>query len=279
MAAGDRRRLIVNADDFGLSRSVNEAVIEAHERGILTSASLMITGAAAAEAVDLARAHPTLGVGLHLTVCRGRAASAPGEVPSLIGMNGEFRASPVAAGLRYFFSTRARRELQWEIEAQVAMFRETGLTLDHVNGHLHFHLHPAVLATLPCWKARAARLTLDPLRLDLPLGHGRLGYRLSHWLVFALLAARARPVLRRAGIVHADYLFGLLENERVTEDYILKLLPVLPAGVSELYSHPSLDRFRHEYDALVSAPVHKMVKEQNIELIRHEDLWRKSKNP
>ena len=266
-----RRRLIVNADDFGQSESINQAVLQAHQRGILTTASLMVAGAAFEDAVRRARANPKLGVGLHVTLCCGRSVSSSQEIPSLVRLECEFSSSPVWAGIKYFFSSAARAELTREIQAQFARFRDTGLPLDHVNGHLHFHLHPAVFPIVVALNPRAIRLIRDPARIDFPLGSGRFFYRLSHALIFHLLSKIAHPKLRAAKIAHTDQVFGLLENGRVTEDYLLKLLAVLPAGDSELYSHPSLDQFRHEYEALISPRVCQAAR--GIELIRYQDLW------
>jgi hopanoid biosynthesis associated protein HpnK len=142
------RRLIVNADDFGRSESINLAVVRAHREGILTSASLMVNESAADQAVRLARENPKLGVGLHLTLICGAAALPPERISHLAGTRGQFSDNPVAAGWRYFFSAACKAELQAEIEAQVAKFHATGLPLDHLNGHLHFHLHPVVFGIM-----------------------------------------------------------------------------------------------------------------------------------
>jgi hypothetical protein len=116
------------------------------------------------------------------------------------------------------------------------------------------------------------RLTFDPFWLNLRLAQGYLVYRAFHALIFHTLAARARPALQRRGFQHTGAVFGLLQNARVDEDYILKLLPRLPACDSELYSHPSLDECKKEFDALVSPRVQKQVKALNLELIRYADL-------
>src|SRR5476651_43085 len=102
------RRLIVNADDFGLSHSVNEAVIRAHREGILTTASLMVNGSGFDEAVKLAKENPKLGVGLHLTLLQGHSALPPGKIPGLVNSRGEFSESPVGAGMNYFFKRGLR---------------------------------------------------------------------------------------------------------------------------------------------------------------------------
>src|SRR5205085_9236593 len=131
------RRVIINADDFGRSPSINEAVLRAHRDGILTTASLMVNESGFDEAVALARENPRLGVGLHLTLLMGRSALSPGEIPGLVNDRGGFADDPVTAGCRYFFQRGLREQLRREIHAQFARFRATGLPLDHVNGHLH----------------------------------------------------------------------------------------------------------------------------------------------
>jgi chitin disaccharide deacetylase len=271
-----RRRLVVNADDFGRSASINQAVIRAHSEGILTTASLMVNEPACAEAVELAHRHPTLGVGLHLTFLCGRSALSCDRIPGLVSADGEFTNNPTGAGFRYFFHRDLREQLRMEMRAQFQRFRATGLPLDHVNGHLHLHLHPTLFRLLMEEAAHLGvdrvRLTVDPLRLNLRLASGRLGYRLVHALVFQRLAAQARPVLQQRGFRHTQTVFGLLQNGRVDERYVLALLPSLPNGDSELYSHPSLDEFRNEFDALVSRQVRAKIRELGIELIRYRDL-------
>lgn len=270
------RRLIVNADDFGRSSSINQAVFLAHREGILTTASLMVNEPGCDEAVALARENPSLGVGLHLSLLCGRAALPPEKVPGLVSERGEFGDNPVSVGFRYFFRGRLREQLRAEIHAQFLKFRAAGLPLDHVNGHLHLHLHPVVFGILMEDAAllgiRHLRLTQDCLRLNVKLARGRWLYRLSHALIYGVLSGRVRGVLDSRGIRHTQFVFGLLQDSRVDEEFILKLLPHLPSGDSELYSHPSLDKFKHEFDALVSPRVKALVKELGIQLIRYQDL-------
>jgi hopanoid biosynthesis associated protein HpnK len=270
------RRLIVNADDFGRSPSINEAVIRAHREGILTTASLMVNEPAAAEAVALARENPTLGVGLHLSLVCGRSALLPAEIPALVNPQSEFSNNPVAVGVRYFFSSACRAQLRREISAQMERFFATGLPLDHVNGHLHLHLHPVVFGILrenfERWNVRAVRLTHDPFWINAKIAPGRWFYRVSHALIYRILSARARPILQRHRIRHTRAVFGLLQNALVDSAYVKKLLPRLPAGDSELYSHPSLDQFKPEFDALIDPSVRSLVQDQRVELIRYQDL-------
>lgn len=276
MACREARRLIVNADDFGRSDAINQAVIRAHREGILTTASLMVNEPAAADAVALARQNPRLGVGLHLSLVCGRSALPPGAIPDLVNNQSEFSANPAAAGCRYFFSAACRRQLRDEIAAQFERFRGFGLPLDHVNGHLHLHLHPAVFKILSdnagAWGIRAVRLTRDPFLLNARLASGRWLYRASHAAIFGCLSARARPTLARLNIRHTRRVFGLLQNALVDDDYVRKLLPCLGPGDSELYSHPSLDQYKNEFDALMNPSTRELVRQLEIQLIRYQDL-------
>jgi hopanoid biosynthesis associated protein HpnK len=277
-AVAPKRRLIVNADDFGRSRSINEAVIRAHREGILTTASLMVNEPSCAEAVELARQNPRLGVGLHLTLLMGQSALPQREIPGMVNAAGEFLNDPVKVGLKYFFQRGLREQLRKEIRAQFARFRATGLVLDHINGHLHLHLHPTVFGILmddaDVLGIERMRLTRDPFWIDFAMARGQRSYRGSHALIYSILSRAARARLQKKNIHHTHRVFGLLQNARVDETYILKLLAKLPPGDSELYSHPSLDDFKHEFDALISARVKGQVKDLGIELICYRDLDR-----
>jgi chitin disaccharide deacetylase len=228
------------------------------------------------QAVVLAHENPTLGVGLHLTLLCGHSASPANEIPGLVNAKGEFDNQPARAGFRFFFRRGLREQLRREIHAQFRRFRATRLPLDHVNGHLHLHLHPTVFRILLEDAAQLGikrlRLTFDPFRLNLRVASGHFAYRALHTAIFYPLSMRARPVLSRLGIRHTDAVFGLLQNARVDEAYVMKLLPQLPAGDSELYSHPSLDEFRNEFDALINPRVREQVNQLGIKLIRYQDL-------
>jgi chitin disaccharide deacetylase len=271
-----QRRLIVNADDFGRSHSINQAIIRAHREGILTTASLMVNEEGFDEAVQLARETPKLGVGLHLVTVCGHSALPPQKIPNLVNAKSEFTNNAPAAGMRYFFSPGCRQQLRDEIAAQFEKFHATGLPLDHVNGHLHLHMHPAIFSILvenaDRFCIRRMRLTNDRFFLNARLASGEWLYRISHSIIFRLLSSWQRSTFDRKKFAHTNSVFGLLQNARVDEDYITKLLPQVPPGTSELYSHPSLDQFKNEFDALISPKTKKLVQQLGIELIRYQDL-------
>ena len=273
----EERLLIVNADDFGLDTGTNHAIIEAHEKGILTSASLMLNEPGFEEAVALAREHPRLGIGLHLTLLCGHSTLPHEEIPDLVNERNEFDFNPARVGFRYFFKRRElRTQLHAEILAQFAKFRAIGLPLDHVDSHHHLHAHPAIFRILIESAEELGithlRLTSEPIGVHARLAIGcrmdRLGYGVIYWL----LAGRARRALRRLDIKHTDAVFGLLQDARVDESYLERLIPKLPAGISEIYSHPSLDRFKHEMDALISPRIRALVESLGIRLIRYQDI-------
>jgi chitin disaccharide deacetylase len=233
------RHLIVTADDFGLSLSVNEAVERAHRDGILTAASLMVAGPAAADAVRRVKAMPSLAVGLHLVVIEGPAVLPHAAIPDLVDANGQFPSDQLRLGVNYFFRPRVRRQLAAEIRAQFAAFAATGLALDHLNAHKHMHLHPTVgwlaLAIGREFGLRAVRIPAEP-----PLVLARCGTPPT--LAGRALHAWTRLLRRqaaRAGVSRNDHCFGIAWSGHMTAARIARLLPVLPEGTSELYFHPA----------------------------------------
>jgi hopanoid biosynthesis associated protein HpnK len=262
------RRLIVTGDDFGISKKVNAAIIEAHERGVLTSASLMVTGDAFEEAVVLSRQHPRLAVGLHLVILDAKAALPGRDIPDLVDSGGRFSSAPVRAGLRYQFVGRSRRQLRAEIRAQLERFRETGLKLSHVDGHHHLHLHPVVLSCLGGlareFRIPAIRLPSEELALGLRLDRGRIAAKILWAWIFGRLRRSGERRLKRAGIAFADRVYGLLATGRVTEEYLLGLIPRLRAERVEIYSHPSAGSL--ELHALLSPRVRDAIEEAGFTL-------------
>ncbi len=168
------RRAIFSADDFGLSVAVNEGIERAHREGILSTASLMVAGDAAADAVRRARAMPGLRVGLHLVAIEGPAVLPATDIALLLDGDGLFPSDQLGLGLRYAFSRTTRRQLAKEVAAQYRAFAATGLPLDHANAHKHMHLHPTVgrllIETGIEHKLRAVRIPAEPVTVMTRLG-------------------------------------------------------------------------------------------------------------
>jgi hopanoid biosynthesis associated protein HpnK len=239
------RALIVTADDFGRSREVNAAVALAHRNGILTTASLMVAGAASTEAAAIARDYPKLDVGLHVTVCLGRAVLPASRIPGLVDANGDFAANPVFAGMLYFFNGRMRALLRDELRAQIDRHLELIGRLDHIDGHLNFHVHPAVADILielcigyhvPCM-----RLPREPVFTTLSLARDHALRKLTEALIFRALSRRTKRLMAARGILTTDRLFGLHQSGHLSEPYVLGVIARLPPGLTEFYFHPATD--------------------------------------
>jgi len=235
------RRVILSADDFGLSLGVNEAVEQAHREGLLSTASLMVAGPAVGDAVRRARAMPGLRVGLHLVVIEGPAAD-PSAVPGLVNVAGQFPSDQLRLGLNYFACPAIRRQLHREIRAQYAAFAATGLRLDHANAHKHMHLHPTVgrmmIEVGREFGLPAIRIPAEPPAVMAALGVPQgLGARALHGWTWLL-----RRQARRAGLQTNDYAFGIAWSGHMTAARLTALAPCLPAGLSEIYLHPATHR-------------------------------------
>jgi hopanoid biosynthesis associated protein HpnK len=238
------KKLIVTADDFGAAVPVNEAVERAHKDGILSAASLMVAGNAAADAVARARNLPKLRIGLHLVLVEGRPVLPARSVPDLIDDKGFFRTDMARAGAAMFFLPHVRRQLAAEIEAQFAAFEATGLALDHVNAHKHFHLHPTIASLIvkigAAHGVKGARVPLEPQAVL-----GRIEKHQPSGVV-ALTAPFARLLRRRfqrAGITAPDQVFGLAWSGAMTPDRLAGLIEHLPDGLSEIYMHPATGNY------------------------------------
>lgn len=241
------KKLIVTADDFGLSLPVNEAVERAHQHGILTAASLMTGAPARDDAVERARRLPRLGVGIHLTLVDGCPVLPPTQVPDLVGKDGRFSTDPVKFGTALFFSKKMRRQAEAEITAQFEEFRKTGLMMDHINGHQHFHMHPAIskiIARLaPEFGHPPVRIPVEPLLPSYRATSDRFRDRFSSWLFYLAQTRLLRRRARRAGLSVNDHVFGLNDSGAMIEMRVLQFLDHLPRGISEIYFHPATERW------------------------------------
>jgi hopanoid biosynthesis associated protein HpnK len=234
------RQLIVTADDFGAALEVNEAIARAHTDGVLTAASLMVSGPAALDAVRRAHEMRSLRVGLHLVLVDGKPVLPAAAVPDLVDTHGNFRNDMARAGAAMFFRAAVRRQLALEIEAQFAAFAATGLTLDHVNAHKHFHLHPTIASLLvEIGKAHGLKGARVPLEPQSVLGQIEKR-RASGTVALTTPFARAlRRRFRRAGIAAPDQVFGLAWSGAMTTARLKGLIEHLPDGLSEIYLHPA----------------------------------------
>jgi hopanoid biosynthesis associated protein HpnK len=200
----------------------------------------MVGAPAAADAVERARRLPNLRVGLHVVLVDGEPVSERGAVPGLVVRSGRFRNDLARYGAELALRPALQRQVAREITAQFEAYRATGLPLDHVNAHRHFHLHPTIAAAIMAIGAqygmRGMRVPVEPWRIVAtidPQTQRQLGRITAPW------AARLRARVARAGLATADAVFGLAWSGAMTASRLAPLLAQLPAGNVEIYLHPA----------------------------------------
>jgi len=289
------KRLIVTADDFGASLPVNEAIEQAHQNGILTTTSLMVSAPAAGDAVERAKRMPSLKVGLHVVLVCGRPLLPAARIPDLVDDQGDFSRHLARSGVNFFFRPKTREQLEAEIRAQFAAFHGTGLVLDHVNAHNHMHVHPTVLSLILRvgreYGVRAVRLPREPLLCSWRAGRDALPRRIAGSLLLNPWMGLMKLRLKKARMVHNDYIFGMCDTGHMTEERVLRQLAHLPHGVSEMYFHPAVAKWdgmdpgmagyacEEEFRALTSATVADALRQNGIQRISFSDLASQSALP
>jgi hopanoid biosynthesis associated protein HpnK len=230
----------------------------------------MVGAPAAARAVELARRLPRLAVGLHLALVDAEPVLPRSAVPDLVDERGRFRANMALSGAAMFFLPHARRQMRAEIRAQFEAFRATGLKLDHVTAHKHFHLHPSILSAVielaKEFGAPAVRAPLEPRGFLARIEDTRPGLAAS---ALARLARVQRASLERAGIAAPDQVFGLAWSGAMTHSRLQGLIAHLPDGITEIYTHPATAsgfagaapgyRYQDELAALVSPSLRRQI--------------------
>lgn len=281
------KRLIVNADDFGLCASVNRGILEAHRDGIVTSATILANAPGFEDAAALARDGPGLGVGVHLNLTRGRPVSRPADVPSLVRGDGRFAHTPGALARGRMAMEDVRRE--WA--AQIARVRSAGIAPTHLDSEKHVHFLPVLLAAAV---GLAREHGIRAIRGGAEAGLlARLAPTNPQWYKAVALAALGRRARRRivaAGLRAPDRLLGIIDSGRLNAGGLGRLLDGLPDGVAELICHPGyvsqelraivaetgggslLEAREREVRAFTAPAVRRMVETQRIELIHYGKL-------
>ena len=282
------KKLIVTGDDFGLCLAVNEAVEEAHRKGVLSTASLMVGAQATGDAVDRARRLISLRVGLHLVLVDGSPTSPPHMVPGLVDARGELSPHLFRAGINFFFSPGIRGQLEQEIRAQFQAFQDTGLSLDHVNCHNHMHLHPTIgkliLKVGREYGLRAVRFPYEPIVPSWRASRKDLGRKLVSGLFLRPWLSLLKKQLGGARVRSNHFVFGMNDSGNMNLDLVLRFIRYLPPGVTEMYFHPAtrrcpeMDRnqknyrYEEEFAALTSPAFRQALLDLDIQSIGFGDL-------
>jgi hopanoid biosynthesis associated protein HpnK len=288
-------RLIINADDFGLTEGINRAIGEAHQRGILTSATLMTNGYAFASALEIAAQNPTLGVGIHLNLVQGKPVSNPERVPCLVDNSGVFKRSVADLIQADLGGGIPRDEIVREIRSQIEMALQHGLNPTHLDGHKHFHLWPpffAIVVQLALeYKISAIRLAVCPVMRSWPtsdLKRDRYCQILKQYalgLLLSMLSRMNRSAGFPSGLKSPDFFWGISQTGFLDEQSLHHILGKLKPGVNELMCHPGyvdqtprefptrlLSQREIEMEALTSPAVRKTIKARQINMIHYGNI-------
>lgn len=237
--------LVIVADDFGSTREVNLAVIKAHHSGVLTSASMMAGGEAFADALETAKVYRDLSLGLHLTLCDGKAVLSPNLIPDLADRDGYFVKSPVKAWFRYS-NPRVLPQLEKEVDAQFRKLLDSGITPSHVDSHHHLHMHPGIFR-IACRNAKKygvewVRLPNEPFPLlfnSRSLSRGLMPF--IEWPVFKALRRYNINTARGFGLKCACRTYGLSGTGDLDMEYMEDILKYCPGNfINEIFVHPDL---------------------------------------
>ncbi|HKT13311.1 MAG TPA: ChbG/HpnK family deacetylase [Terriglobia bacterium] len=289
------KKLIVNADDFGLAEGVNRAIIEGHKKGIITSTTLMANGRAFNSAVAAALTAPELGIGVHLNLTQGPPVSRASSVPSIVTSEGIFYRSPARVARQFLTHKVKPSDIESEFRSQIEKVASAGIKITHLDGHKHIHLLPPIFTIVVKlardYGIKCVRCPVEPALSALgPLRSGRRGwpraakqYLLGRALS-TLVACQASKV-QDAGLYSSDRFYGLSQTGFLDAALLEQILRTLPEGTSEIMCHPGyvdeallgtstrlLGERETELEVLTSADVRQLVTELGIELISYDSL-------
>ena len=281
------KRLIVNADDFGLHTEINKGIIKGYQEGFITSTSLMVSAPAFAEAVALAKANLQLGIGVHITLVGGVKPVLPQEeIKSLLDAEGNFLPDYVAFAKRFYTGGVKRRELEKEVRAQFAKALDSGLEITHFDSHQHTHILPGVgdiiLGIAQEYGLKKMRLPREPYGFTggFTAGVGRKIGRAG--LTFCANLIKDEVKLAKMKFPHC--FFGMLAGGNLNPELVGNILRALPDGTSEIMTHPGLNteilsqsftwhyHWQDELAAYLDPANQSIIEEQGIKLISFAEL-------
>jgi len=289
------KRLIVNADDFGLTAGINQAIMEGHRDGLISSTSLLANGEAFADAIAVSRRAPRLGVGIHLNLTEGKPVASASSVSSLINSCGFFARKPAGLWRAMLLGLVRATEIERELHAQVEKVLAAGIVPTHLDSHKHVHALPALgkmSVKLACqYGIGAIRCVAETwpalgcLLGRFPRARGKIWRQRLNSLALSVLSCAWRRELPKAGVACAKQFYGVTPTGFLDEEVLREILRRLPDGESELMCHPGfvdqalrqtptrlLEQREKEYQALTRPEIKLLAKELGIQIINYGDL-------
>ena len=288
------RRLIINADDFGMTNGINRAVIEAHTQGIVTSTTMMATGSAVDGAVALAVTRENLSVGCHIVLVDGTPASDSAKITTLLEEQSQprFRSSLASVAGRAVAGRLDPDELEAEATAQIRSLQEKGVRVTHFDTHKHTHLFPAILRPLlRAAKTRGVSALRNPFGQRLPLSRQALRQRPKLWKRFlevrilSTFASSFRRMVWQSGLKTPDGCFGVVSTGALDLELFQEVVNCIPEGTWEFVCHPGYNdselaavrtRLRgsrqKELEVLTSPEARAALDRRGIQLISYREL-------
>jgi hopanoid biosynthesis associated protein HpnK len=275
-------RVIVHADDFGLSKKINDGILRAHRDGILTSTSLMANGEAFEHAVAMARSTPSLDIGIHLTLIEERSLLNSVQIPTLVDPEGKFCRHAFQFVQRYLLGKINLREVHAELEAQIQKVLASGINPTHLDSHQHVHILPGVLKVVV---KLSQTYGIPSIRLPQEtVSFGKMGNvplaRILQALVLNLFCRMTRGTIKE----RTEFFAGFLYGGNLNKENFRKLLAHLPrGGTCEIMCHPGLEEadsryahwhyhWRDELNALIDDEIRQLVRNKSIQLISYREL-------
>ncbi len=242
----------------------------------------MVSAPAVEDAVAHAKSLPDLNVGLHLVLTNGKATLPSSEISSLVDDNGNFATNQVTSGIKMFFNAETKYQLEKEIRAQFEAFKATGLKLDHVNAHNHMHLHPTVFSLILTigneYGLTAIRIPNEPPLESITSDKKDKLRRYLNWLFLKPFVSNMKKQCRIRNINVNDTIYGLLDSGHMNIDKLVRIIPHISEGVTEIYCHPATGKwedidpaatdyeFEEEYKALIHPRIIRTVEKFDIKL-------------
>lgn len=279
--------LIVNADDFGLHQEINKGIIKGYQEGFITSTSLMCSAPAFDDAVALARKNPGLGIGIHLTLVGSVPSVLPKEkISSLVDDTGLFPENYVVFAKKFYTGQVKMVQLELELRAQIEKALATGLTITHVDSHQHTHVLPGMIGLVVklCNEYQIKNIRIPQEDYFFSGGFaGGLGRKVGR-AGLSFCACLAAMKAKSAGLKYPDSFFGMLAGGNLNERLVGNIINTLPEGVSEIMTHPGLDKqeldkhftwnyhWEDELNAFLSAKNKTLLEQQQVVLMNFGGL-------